>query len=289
MPISDAELEEFQEIMEMFERGEGKGVTKQEIEDLMKSIGVDVSDAEIDAIVQEEELNEFREIIQELKKDGETVTDSDISEVMERLGVQISQEEIDSVIREIESMSRCPDTFDNLALIRATEKGDYHLLKCLLSKDPSNIDFKDHDGNTPLIWASFTGHVNTIELLLDHGASINVQDNIGLTALMYSVTQRHDHSVNLLLSRGSNVFIKDKDGNTALHWAARSNSESITSVLIGKCADPKQSNNEGLTPLNEAEKHEHRNVITSLRNTLRPSHCPRAASSSEDEDEDEEF
>lgn len=46
-----------------------------------------------------------------------------------------------------------------------------------------NINAKDDNGNTALIWAAFEGKTEIAELLLKYGSNINAKDNNGRTAL----------------------------------------------------------------------------------------------------------
>ena len=58
-------------------------------------------------------------------------------------------------------------------------------------------------GNTPLIFASFYGHVDVMTWLLEHGANINHQNQQGQSALMSAICRNHQAAVSLLLQRGA--------------------------------------------------------------------------------------
>jgi ankyrin repeat protein len=62
--------------------------------------------------------------------------------------------------------------------------------------------------------------VETINLLLDHGARINDRDDRGRTALMIAAELDHMVVVDLLIRRGADVAARDKAGNTASDLAA---------------------------------------------------------------------
>ena len=49
-----------------------------------------------------------------------------------------------------------------------------------------NIDYKDKEGNTPLMKASMNGQRAIVDILLSHQANINIQNKYGETAFMLS-------------------------------------------------------------------------------------------------------
>ena len=51
-----------------------------------------------------------------------------------------------------------------------------------------SLDFRDDDGNTPLIKAACFGSDKIVEILLDWGADVDLQNSRGNTALMLSAT-----------------------------------------------------------------------------------------------------
>ena len=57
-------------------------------------------------------------------------------------------------------------------LHRACEQGHYQLTELLLDKG-ADIESKDKEGNTPLMYVSYESNFLIVELLLDRGAKIN--------------------------------------------------------------------------------------------------------------------
>ncbi len=76
--------------------------------------------------------------------------------------------------------------------------------------------------------ASYQGHVNVIELLLSKGADINDKDNDGDTSIIYASYLDDVNIVKLLLSKGANINDITIDGNTAI---SLSNSDTIKYIL----------------------------------------------------------
>ncbi|XP_019858350.1 PREDICTED: uncharacterized protein LOC109586592, partial [Amphimedon queenslandica] len=75
-------------------------------------------------------------------------------------------------------------------LMFASRNGQYKVVKLLLSEDV-DIDIQDNDGKTALMLASSNGHHEVAELLLSKDPDINIQDNDGGTALLYVSLNGH--------------------------------------------------------------------------------------------------
>jgi ankyrin repeat protein len=96
-----------------------------------------------------------------------------------------------------------------------------------------------HDAShTELMRAALEGQTERLKILLKSGAvDINERDNEGRTALMFAVTNMHKESVNVLLESGADVNLKANDGSTALMLAASSGVSEIVRALLSKGAD----------------------------------------------------
>ena len=67
----------------------------------------------------------------------------------------------------------------------------------------SDINAKDHVGNTALLRASISGNVEAIKLLLERGADIEAQNNMGKTALMIASNSGNVKSYQTAIGKGS--------------------------------------------------------------------------------------
>eukprot|EP01113_Clastostelium_recurvatum_P026151 TRINITY_DN3138_c0_g1_i2.p1 TRINITY_DN3138_c0_g1~~TRINITY_DN3138_c0_g1_i2.p1 ORF type:complete len:830 (-),score=195.56 TRINITY_DN3138_c0_g1_i2:127-2616(-) len=104
---------------------------------------------------------------------------------------------------------------------------------------------------TPIHHAAFSGHVECVLALLDHGAHINATDQDGATALHKAAFQGHSQVVELLMEKGCNVDIADNEGASALHKASYSGKDDVIKTLLRSANLTQKDNDEGL-PLHNA-------------------------------------
>jgi ankyrin repeat protein len=89
--------------------------------------------------------------------------------------------------------------------------------------------------NNAFVYACLHGHIDAVQVLLDHGAEINVIpggfDYAG-TGLHYAALNGHRQMIEFLLLHGANVNIRDeKIGNTPAGWAGHAGHDQIRDFL----------------------------------------------------------
>ena len=94
-----------------------------------------------------------------------------------------------------------------------------------------DVNIKDNDGDTALIWASMYDYTEVVKLLLESGADVNIKNNYGNTALIWASYNGHTEIVKLLLESGADVNIKNKFGNTALIQASINGNTEVVKLL----------------------------------------------------------
>ncbi len=67
----------------------------------------------------------------------------------------------------------------------------------------ANIELRDAEGMTPIMWAALRGYIEVVGMLIDHGANVNAQDNSGMTALHIVCFKGYVDLVDHLLNRGT--------------------------------------------------------------------------------------
>jgi ankyrin repeat protein len=168
---------------------------------------------------------------------------------------------------------------------RAAWEGDLAEVQRLMEgEDPELLDdWDDRFVKTPLMCASFKGHLGVVRWLLDKGAAVNAEAVPGCTALYDACSYGHLPVVRLLLERGADPTIaavlgitplmaasshlkvvrllldhprakatinqRDKDGETALWWACRWGRGGMARMLLQSGADPTIVDNYGRTPM----------------------------------------
>lgn len=101
----------------------------------------------------------------------------------------------------------------------------------MLLSGGADVNAKNRDGWTALMWASWYGHKDVVSLLLANGADVNAKDSNGRTALMWASINGHKDVVSLLIANGADVNAKDKWGQTALMLASYRGHKDIVELL----------------------------------------------------------
>lgn len=113
---------------------------------------------------------------------------------------------------------------EEIPLINAVRAGNAKQVKKLI-KSGADVNAKDDEGKTALMWASMYGHNDMIKFLIKNGADVNAKDNNGNTALMFASKYGHDDIVKLLTEAGADANIKNNEGKTAADIAAEREKE----------------------------------------------------------------
>jgi ankyrin repeat protein len=104
----------------------------------------------------------------------------------------------------------------------AAAKGRTDLCEALIARESSLMGVKDVGGWTALVHAAASGTIDTMQVLLQHGADIQAVDNDGQTALTRACLRERFNVIDFLLKAGADVNAADCDGFTALMIASQS-------------------------------------------------------------------
>jgi ankyrin repeat protein len=150
-----------------------------------------------------------------------------------------------------------------------------------------DLNQRDKDGTTPLMWAAVQGSLDLVKALVEKGAQVNAKDNRGRTALMIASYRAHPDVIELLLRTGADIKAMNKDGWSALMFAASGENVEVVDtgkanrddmirygasgptldtikLLIKKGLDPNARDKEGCTPLMAAAHTGHISVVKLL-------------------------
>ncbi|MDE0092005.1 MAG: ankyrin repeat domain-containing protein [Oligoflexia bacterium] len=122
----------------------------------------------------------------------------------------------------------------NKDLIEAGKKGDIAAVKSLLAKG-ADVNAKDKDKSTVLMWASLIGHTEIVRWLIQEKANVNLVNRWGSTALIRASLYVRLEIVKLLIKAGANVNVRNKGGQTALGQATElTASDSDKQIVLEK-------------------------------------------------------
>jgi Ankyrin repeats (3 copies)/Ankyrin repeat len=74
-----------------------------------------------------------------------------------------------------------------------------------VSETDTNIATQDNNGQTPMSWAAWYGHLEVVKLLLEKGAEVDAKDRGKQTPMSRAAGNRHLEVVKLLLEKGAEV------------------------------------------------------------------------------------
>lgn len=119
-----------------------------------------------------------------------------------------------------------------------------------------NVNATGDDGDSALIAVEackgdvVTSRVELIELLIAQGAEVNLRNSEGRTALMYAARNGDAPAVNALLRSGASVNIADNNGETAVIKAATNScNEETVKALLSAGADLNARDHKGRNAL----------------------------------------
>ncbi len=143
-------------------------------------------------------------------------------------------QEVNSLISEGAKVN-VKDQDNKTPLHWAAEKGHKEVVEALLDKG-ANVDAEDENGDTPLdlattqdirtllqntdelLKAAGRGDIDTVNDLINQGASVNATDQDGKTPLHCAAKNSHEEVVEALLGKdGIDVNLADKNKDTPLH------------------------------------------------------------------------
>ncbi|KAL8724352.1 MAG: hypothetical protein Q9181_006863 [Wetmoreana brouardii] len=129
----------------------------------------------------------------------------------------------DTIIADKMLPEREKKTILQKSLQMAASNGDVERVnKVLKGKAQPFIDVNaaDEEGRAPIIYASCFGHEYVVLALIEAGADVDLKDRNQWTALMWAMTNRHKNIAKMLLDHGASPTVKSSSGRTAFDFPA---------------------------------------------------------------------
>lgn len=182
-------------------------------------------------------------------------------------------------------------------LFNAIVRGEIDSVRSLLARDDVSLEFRNEQGDTPLIYAarsgqselalpllarhsdpnaqndygqtalhfaSFGGDAGLVSALLRMGANPNLADVAGVVPLMLAIQAQHKEIAAMLLNMKANTNYVNAAGHTALHLAALNNQADEVRWLAYNGAQLNIQDPSGLTPLMIAAVKGNETIVTTL-------------------------
>lgn len=146
-----------------------------------------------------------------------------------------------------------------LHLATAAESGDLEAFRSALDNLNGSIDQPIEDGDTALHLCCLYGHLSSVQLLLERGASLEVKDEDGAIPLHDACAGGFTDIVQLLINAASPDSVQrmlntvDVEGDTPLHHAARGDHLPVVQLLLAAGASKTRINVYGNTPAELAD------------------------------------
>lgn len=150
-------------------------------------------------------------------------------------------------------------------LLRAIAQKDFRTASSAVDAK-ADLTLTDEAQNTALLLLAKTScknqegiQVRLAEKIIKAGGDVNARNGQGNTALLYAAYRGNKQLLDALLSLKANVDLKNNEENTALMYAAHGGHEAICTALLDAFAKPAEKNKFGLTADKMALKRGFRN------------------------------
>ncbi|KAK9962123.1 hypothetical protein ABG768_007501 [Culter alburnus] len=193
------------------------------------------------------EIVRITEVLSEVLKIPDTISGG---EIRKRLPEQVW------------NLKKTADSSDDSSIHSLLVRKDFESFKNVVRKEHVSTLFKDN--NTLLHHAVASGDRESVQMVLDLGASVNCQSVKGYTPLIVAVLHKFYDICSLLTKRGADVNLSDGDQWTALHFAVQTGDDRAARLLLDNKASADAKEKDGWTPLHLAAQNGHENIVRIL-------------------------
>ena len=137
-------------------------------------------------------------------------------------------------------------------IMTAARTGSMDTVKLLLAHG-ANVNAKESArGQTALMWAVAEKHTEVARVLVERGADVHAHSTTGFTPLLFAAQQGDMDSARMLLEAGAGLNEAAPEDGSALIVATHSGHEALALFLLEKGADPNAADAYGITALHYA-------------------------------------
>ncbi|XP_072049082.1 ankyrin repeat and SAM domain-containing protein 3-like [Amphiura filiformis] len=158
-------------------------------------------------------------------------------------------------------------TFDPipLDLHTAASIGQYDSVSAMIASGQVDIDKRNKGSWTPLMYASYIGHDNIVNLLLDAGAKVDIKSEKGTTALMLTASCGNESVAYFLIQQGAEIEVQDNRGWNTLFYATFAGHQKMVQFLMetGANVNAKEPRHK-ITPLMMAAAEGHEIIVNAF-------------------------
>jgi ankyrin repeat protein len=134
--------------------------------------------------------------------------------------------------------------------VAASYFGTAPVLRALLDAGGAAGPVNDRKApRSPLLFASMSGDLDAVSLLLARGAAPDQSSASGDSPISEAITFGRADVVRALIAAGANVHLVERTGVNLLHWAAITNRADVIPELAGAGVDVNAMDEAGYTPL----------------------------------------
>lgn len=155
-------------------------------------------------------------------------------------------------------------------LLLAVQEPSPKVADVLIRWPKTNVEFRTAKDESPLMLACLRGHLELARKLIERGADVN---KTGWAPLHYAATNGHVDIMDLLLDHHAYIDAESPNGTTPLMMAAMYGSSAAVRLLLDAGADSTLRNQLGMTAIdfaNKANRRETAGMIAAVRRGNQP-------------------
>ncbi|MBE0474263.1 ankyrin repeat domain-containing protein [Rhodoferax sp.] len=163
-----------------------------------------------------------------------------------------------------------PDPSGTAALIVAFQESSFKVAQALINHSEIKVEARNTADESPLMLAALKGETLLCQGLIQKGADVNKP---GWAPLHYASTNGHLEVMNLLLEHFAYIDAASPNNTTPLMMAAHYGTPAAVTLLLEAGADPMIKNDLGLTAIdfaNRAERADSANIIATFIRSRQP-------------------